>query len=328
MSNHFNISINNIGKLFILNNNYVLYQVNGHNYKIKLNKQEIGVLLNILREEQIVINDENKLIINKLRNAQLIRDNLEKEDVYKNTSLEKSIIYFIEKHGEEAYQMLETIKSKSVLLIGIGGVGGELIKHLVAFGVENFILIDPDTIHRSNLNRQFLYSIGDLGRKKVEIAEKFIKNNVTNANVITFCEKIDCEEKLENFLYNQKPSIIINTADTPPIISQIAVVKYAHKYRIPYISGGVGYDDLYWGPIIDSELKYKNYLSYLLKIKEKLIYSLVTMGSISFTNSLLVDFMASDIFYYLCEKKNKIKSKDNRVIYEVANGTFKMVKNY
>ncbi len=67
------------------------------------------------------------------------------------------------------------IEKSCVLIIGIGGTGGEVAKNLSLLGVGKLILVDMDTIEFSNLNRQLLFSKADIGKNKAKIAKKVIK---------------------------------------------------------------------------------------------------------------------------------------------------------
>ena len=55
--------------------------------------------------------------------------------------------------GEETFKK---IQSKTVLIVGIGGVGGFATEALVRSGINNIILIDYDKIDITNLNRQII----------------------------------------------------------------------------------------------------------------------------------------------------------------------------
>ncbi|MFN3584789.1 HesA/MoeB/ThiF family protein [Phenylobacterium sp.] len=64
----------------------------------------------------------------------------------------------------------QKLKGASVLMVGAGGLGAPASLYLAAAGVGGLILVDPDEVDRSNLQRQVIYAEEDLGRPKVEAA--------------------------------------------------------------------------------------------------------------------------------------------------------------
>lgn len=65
--------------------------------------------------------------------------------------------------GEEGQLKL---KAASILLVGLGGLGSPAALYLAAAGVGRLGLLDADVVELSNLQRQVLYGMGDLGRPK------------------------------------------------------------------------------------------------------------------------------------------------------------------
>jgi molybdopterin/thiamine biosynthesis adenylyltransferase/rhodanese-related sulfurtransferase len=69
--------------------------------------------------------------------------------------------------GEDGQRRL---KASSVLMIGTGGLGSPAALYLAAAGVGRIGLIDPDTVDRSNLQRQILHGESWVGKPKLESA--------------------------------------------------------------------------------------------------------------------------------------------------------------
>ena len=66
----------------------------------------------------------------------------------------------------------QALKAASVLLVGAGGLGAPAALYLAAAGVGRIVLADPDIVSLSNLQRQVLYGVGDLGAGKVATAAR------------------------------------------------------------------------------------------------------------------------------------------------------------
>ncbi|MDR2943926.1 MAG: HesA/MoeB/ThiF family protein [Methanosarcinales archaeon] len=60
------------------------------------------------------------------------------------------------------------LAAASVFIAGAGGLGSPVATYLAAAGVGRIILLDCDTVEKTNLNRQFLHREADIGRPKAE----------------------------------------------------------------------------------------------------------------------------------------------------------------
>jgi adenylyltransferase/sulfurtransferase len=67
------------------------------------------------------------------------------------------------------------LKAARVLVIGAGGLGAPLIQYLAAAGIGTIGIVDDDDVSLSNLQRQVIHGISDLGRHKVESATDAIR---------------------------------------------------------------------------------------------------------------------------------------------------------
>jgi len=83
------------------------------------------------------------------------------------------------------------IKNSKVLIIGMGGLGCPLLTYLASAGVGNLGIIDHDKVEFSNLNRQTLFNLSDIGKFKVVQAKKKIDKIFKAIKVKKFTAKIE-----------------------------------------------------------------------------------------------------------------------------------------
>lgn len=78
----------------------------------------------------------------------------------------------------------------TVAIAGVGGLGCHIVQQLAYAGVKRYVLIDPDRVDRSNLNRFVIGSERDLGLLKVEVAAEFIHRVQPDADVTVVPESL------------------------------------------------------------------------------------------------------------------------------------------
>ena len=127
---------------------------------------------------------------------------------------------------------LEKIKNTSVLIIGIGGVGGNALESIVRMGVNNIIIVDNDIIDITNLNRQLISLRSNIGEYKVDAAIKRVEDINNECNIIGINKFID--KSNINFLFNYKIDYVIDCCDT--ISTKIVLIEECLKRNIKFIS--------------------------------------------------------------------------------------------
>lgn len=124
------------------------------------------------------------------------------------------------------------IKTKTILLVGLGGVGGYALESLVRSGIKNFILIDYDVISQTNLNRQIISNQENIGNFKTHVAKERIKSINPDTTVIT--QNIHLDKSNINILDKYHIDYIIDACDT--VETKKLLIDYSIKNNIKIIS--------------------------------------------------------------------------------------------
>lgn len=124
------------------------------------------------------------------------------------------------------------LRQKTVLLVGLGGVGSYAMEALARFGVENLILVDGDIIETSNLNRQLLALNSTIGQYKTEAALQRIKDINPNCKVIIHTTWLN-EENVKKF-FDPKPDFVIDAIDQ--VKAKVALIAACVDQEIELVS--------------------------------------------------------------------------------------------
>lgn len=128
---------------------------------------------------------------------------------------------------------LEKIKTKTVMVIGIGGVGGYTVESLIRSGIEHIIIIDHDTIDITNKNRQIIALDSTIGRKKVKVMKERILDINKNCQVETLDVFLD-STNTSKYIEKYHPDYIVDACDT--ITAKKEIITCCLKNNIKFIS--------------------------------------------------------------------------------------------
>lgn len=126
---------------------------------------------------------------------------------------------------------IKKLKNTTVLVIGLGGVGGYTVESLARSGIGKIVIVDSDTIDITNLNRQIISNKNNIGLKKVDEWEKRI-NSISDVEVIKIDEFITKDNI--DILFKEKIDYIVDACDT--IDTKFELIKEAIKRNIKIIS--------------------------------------------------------------------------------------------
>lgn len=139
------------------------------------------------------------------------------------------------KYGMSPYEIQKKINDSTILLLGLGGGGSNILTLLSGLGPKKIIIVDYDKVEKSNLGRQLLYKESDLGKLKVDVAVERLREMNSTIEVEGHNKKI---EKYEDVLeHTAGVDLVICVIDEPPFIAQKTVNKAIVEAKVPCVFG-------------------------------------------------------------------------------------------
>ena len=124
--------------------------------------------------------------------------------------------------------------NSSVVLLGAGGLGSPASMYLAAAGVGKIGIVDFDVVDASNLQRQILHGVDDIGRPKVESAAETLRSLNPDVEVVPINEHLNSETAMRIF---EPYDIIIDGTDNFP--TRYLANDAAHFLGKPLMHGSI-----------------------------------------------------------------------------------------
>lgn len=133
-------------------------------------------------------------------------------------------------HRERPQQRL---RAATVVLLGLGGAGSNVLPVLAATGVGRIVALDYDRVDATNLNRQFLYRESDVGSLKTEAAERVMGEMNSSLDFSAVTMKLDSVEDAAGVVAGA--DLVICAIDEPPFLAQRRVNQSCVEHHVPCI---------------------------------------------------------------------------------------------
>ena len=130
-------------------------------------------------------------------------------------------------------EQLQLVKSR-VAVVGSGGLGGPILLLLARMGIGYLVVVDPDRFDETNLNRQALSSVPDLGHAKCEVAARVLENVNPGVDVQVHQERMDGTNAKEILAGS---NVIVDALDNVP--DRFSIQAAARSLNIPLVHGAV-----------------------------------------------------------------------------------------
>ena len=162
------------------------------------------------------------------------------------------------------------LQQSKVLVIGAGGLGCPVLQYLVAAGIGNIGIVDDDVVALSNLHRQPLFSMEDIGQSKAIAAAAWLKRLNPDINIVSYNQRLSTSNALALL---QQYEVVVDGSDNfatrylvndacvlmqKPLVygavarfeGQVAIFNHGGTEEVP----AVNYRDLFPNPPKDGEV--------------------------------------------------------------------------
>jgi len=129
-------------------------------------------------------------------------------------------------------ERLVRLRTKSVLVCGLGGVGSFAAEALARSGLGRLILADCDRVDETNLNRQLVALHSTVGKKKTAVMEERVKDIDPAVEVRLFEERIDATN-LDRLL-DPRPDYVVDAIDD--VAAKVALIARCVALGIRVVS--------------------------------------------------------------------------------------------
>jgi bacteriocin biosynthesis cyclodehydratase domain-containing protein len=128
----------------------------------------------------------------------------------------------------------ERLRNATVVVLGVGGLGGRVALELACLGVGELYLVDGDRVEASNLNRQIQFGENEIGFLKAEQMAQRIRSFNSSIQAVPIVARIRSEEELAQCIAGS--DFVIDSADRPAHEIEHWCNAACFKLRIPYIA--------------------------------------------------------------------------------------------
>ena len=129
----------------------------------------------------------------------------------------------------------DRLKNATIMVVGAGAIGNELIKDLTLLGIGRILIYDMDSIEHTNLTRSVLYRAKDVGRYKAEVAAERAREINPDVKTKAFISNIIDDVGLGVF---RRMDVVLGGLDNRE--ARLAINQACYKVNKPWIDGAIG----------------------------------------------------------------------------------------
>lgn len=128
----------------------------------------------------------------------------------------------------------DKLSKAKVIIIGAGGLGCPVLSYLAGAGIGNVTIVDPDIVEVTNLHRQPLYTMQDIGNSKAQTAANALAKYNPEIAITPHVARLD-PSNVKQFCSNA--DVVIDAADSFAVTYTLS--DYCFEKKKPLISASV-----------------------------------------------------------------------------------------
>lgn len=128
----------------------------------------------------------------------------------------------------------ERLANATIMVVGAGAIGNELIKNLTLLGIGKILIFDMDAIESTNLTRSILFRAKDVGRYKAEVAAERAHEVNPDVHTKAFNANIIDDVGLGVF---RRMDVVLGGLDNRE--ARLAINQSCYKVNRPWIDGAI-----------------------------------------------------------------------------------------
>ena len=257
----------------------------------------------MLIDKILSLSKENKVKTISFENIFKLSQSYQKPLIeIEKTSLKNNIIplRYLKNFQSINFKKQLQLLNSNISLVGLGGLGGCIIETLARIGVGKIKVADNDFFEESNLNRQALSTMNNIGFSKIDIAKKKIAE--INPSIIFEAEnKFIDENNIDDFL--KDTDILIDALgglETRQILQTAA-----SKNNIPLLTGAIAG----WSGYVSLIMPQKKGPADFMNKTDAKNDAEKTLGSLAPLANLVASIMSAQLISVLCKEKTPLKNK-------------------
>ena len=217
----------------------------------------------------------------------------------------------IDYHGQKS------LKNKHVVLVGLGGLGSPIAYYLASSGIGKITIIDNDKVDLSNLQRQILFDVSDIGCSKVVAAKRRLLLLNPELNILPVDKKI-CKDS-QSSIFNDC-NLIIDATDN--FKTRCLINKFSLANKVPLVMGAA---IKFQGQIAIFRNDQDNEPCYNCLYEDVLEDdACINSGVLASLTGVIGSIQTSEVFKLLLDIGDQLNSK--LLLVDIKNNEFKVIK--